>query len=335
MKNILLIILSLTLSNWALADSRFGELTEMFDDRMRGKDNQWVRPHPGPFVWNMIENKKGEYNWRDTDEYVVYAQDHNQTIIATIWPHANWDQKSCKRKKTRSPFGKHCSKYLSKPCSMEDYKSFLLNLVDRYDGDGNNDMPGLTKPILHWEIMNEPEYKMFFKGTEDDFVEIFNFSSKIIKEKQKSSVIVMAGAAGMFPENKKFWKSALPKIKDHFDISNIHHITPPEGKCDKEFWVDEFAKLLKSLSIEKPIWVTEAMTGKCKAVPTYIKAFASGAEVIIDVGVNAPGMKMSKKERKKLNQFIKEIDGFKSVKLISKKKAEFEMSDGSTKTIDF
>jgi hypothetical protein len=335
MKNILLIILFLTLGNWALADSRFGELTEMFDDRMRGKENQWVRPHPGPFVWNMIENKKGEYNWRDTDEYVVYAQDHNQTIIATIWPHANWDQKSCKRKKTRSPFGKHFSKYLSKPCSMEDYKSFLLNLVDRYDGDGNNDMPGLTKPILHWEIMNEPEYKMFFKGTEDDFVEIFNFSSKIIKEKQKSSVIVMAGAAGMFPENKKFWKSALPKIKDHFDISNIHHITPPEGKCDKEFWVDEFAKLLKSLSIEKPIWVTEAMTGKCKAVPTYIKAFASGAEVIIDVGVNAPGMKMSKKERKKLNQFIKEIDGFKSVKLISKKKAEFEMSDGSTKTIDF
>ena len=218
---------------------------------------------------------------------------------------------------------------------MEDYKTFLLNLIDRYDGDGNNDMPGLSKPIIYWEIMNEPEFKMFFKGTEDEFVEIFNFSSKLIREKQKDAVIVMAGAAGMFPENKKFWKSALPKIKDHFDIANIHHITPPEGKCDKEFWVDEFAGLLKSLSITKPIWVTEAMTGKCKAVPTYIKAFASGAEVIIDVGVNAPGMKMSKKERKKLNQLIEEIDGFKSVKLISKNKAEFEMSDGSTKTMDF
>ena len=335
MRNILLIILSFTLSNLTLADSRFGELTEMFDDKMRGKDNQWVRPHPGPFVWNMIENKKGKYKWRDADEYVVYAQDHNQTIIATIWPHANWDQKSCNRKKARSPFGKHFSKYLSKPCSMEDYKAFLLNLVDRYDGDGNNDMPGLTKPIVHWEIMNEPEFKMFFKGTEDEFVEIFNFSSKLIREKQKNAVIFMAGAAGMFPENKKFWKSALPKIKDHFDIANIHHITPPEGKCDKEFWVDEFGLLLKSLSIEKPIWVTEAMTGRCKAVPTYIKAFANGAKVIIDVGVNAPGMKMSKKERKKLNQLIKEIDGFKSVKLISKNKAEFEMSDGSTKAMDF
>ena len=59
MRNMLLIILSLTLSSWALADSRFGELPEMFDDKMRGKDNQWVIPHPGAFVWNMIENKKG------------------------------------------------------------------------------------------------------------------------------------------------------------------------------------------------------------------------------------------------------------------------------------
>ena len=336
MKKIILIILfSFTTFNWVSAESRFGELTEMRDERMRGKANQWVRPHPGPFVWNKIENKKGEYYWQDADEQVIYAQDHNQIILATIWPYANWEQKSCKRKKARSPFGKHFSKYLSKPCSMENYKTFLLTLVDRYDGDGHNDMPGLSKPIIYWEIMNEPEYKMFFKGKEDEFVEIFNFSSKIIKEKQKDSLIVMAGAAGMFPENKKFWKSTLPKIKDNFDIANIHHISGPDGNCDKEFWVDEFSNLLKSLKINKPIWLTEAMIGKCKVIPTYVKAFANGAEIIIDVGVNAPGMKMSKKSRKKLNQFIDEYDGFESVKLISKKSAEFKFKDGSTKTLDF
>ena len=196
-------------------------------------------------------------------------------------------------------------------------------------------MPGLTKPIKYWQIMNEPEFKMFFKGTEEDFVEIFNFSSKLIKSKQKDSVIVMAGAAGMFPENKKFWKSALPKIKDHFDIAAIHHITPPDGKCDKEFWVDEFSNLLKSSNITKPIWVTEAMLGKCKVIATYARAFASGAEVIIDVGVNAPGMKMTKGARKKLNKFINEYDGFDSVKLISKNEAEFTYKDGSTKSLDF
>ena len=320
--------------NFSYSESRFGELTEMRDERMRGKDGQWVRPHPGPFIWNHIEKEKGNFTWDDVDKYVVYSQEHNQTILATIWPHANWEQKSCKRKKARSPFGKRFTKYLSKPCSMEDYKTFLLKLVDRYDGDGNNDMPGLTKPIKHWDIMNEPEFKMFFKGSKEDFVEIFNFSSKVIKEKQKDAVIVMAGAAGMFPENKKYWKSVLPKIKDNFDIANIHHISTPDGKCDKELWVDEFASLLKSLNISKPIWVTEAMT--CgPPVKAYINAFLNGAEVIIDVGVNAPGMKMSKKGRKNLNKFIEDYDGFSSLKLISKKEVEFKYKDGSTKTLNF
>jgi len=320
--------------NFSYSESRFGELTEMRDERMRGKDGQWVRPHPGPFIWNHIEKEKGNFTWDDVDKYVVYSQEHNQTILATIWPHANWEQKSCKRKKARSPFGKRFTKYLSKPCSMKDYKTFLLKLVDRYDGDGNNDMPGLTKPIKHWDIMNEPEFKMFFKGSKEDFVETFNFSSKVIKEKQKDAVIVMAGAAGMFPENKKYWKSVLPKIKDNFDIANIHHISTPDGKCDKELWVDEFASLLKSLNISKPIWVTEAMT--CgPPVKAYTNAFLNGAEVIIDVGVNAPGMKMSKKGRKNLNKFIEDYDGFSSLKLISKKEVEFKYKDGSTKTLNF
>ena len=333
-RSILLILFFNLITNLSYAESRFGELTEIRDKKMRGKDGQWVRPHPGPFIWNHIEREKGNFFWEDSDQYVIYAQEHNQTILATIWPHANWEQKSCKRKKARSPFGKRFTKYLSKPCSMDDYKTFLLKLIDRYDGDGNNDMPGLTKPIKHWDIMNEPEFKMFFKGSKEDFVEIFNFSSKIIRKKQKDAVIVMAGAAGMFPENKKYWKSVLPKIKDNFDIANIHHISDPEGKCDKEFWVDEFSSLLKSLNINKPIWVTEAMT--CgPPVKAYVNAFLNGAELIIDVGINAPGKKMSKKARKKLNEFIAEYDGFTSIKSINKKKVEFTYKDGSSKTLEF
>jgi len=328
---ILLIIFSANL----FANSRFGELTEFFDEKMRGKDNQWIRPHPGPYIWNHIEPKKGQFNWDEADKIKKYSQDHNQLILATIWPYANWDQKSCKRKRSKSPFGKHFSKYLSKPCSMENYLNFVSLLIDRYDGDGVNDMPGLEDPITHWEIMNEPELKMFFKGNEDEFVEIFKETSKLIRNKQKKSKIVMAGAAGMYPEMKSFWSSVLPKIKDDFDIANIHHISGPNGECDKEMWVDEFSSLLKKKDIKKPIWLTEAMTGKCKIIKTYINAFLSGAEIIIDVGVNAPGPKISKKNRKLLNSFIVSVEGFKSVKLISKNKAEFIFEDKTKIIIDF
>ena len=335
MKNLLVILLFfLFFTNSANSQSRFGELTEIRDEKMRGKDNQWVRPHPGPFIWNHIEKEKGKFTWEEADKYVIYAQEHNQTILATIWPHANWEQKSCKRKKAKSPFGKRFTKYLSKPCSMDDYKNFLVKLVDRYDGDGSNDMPGLAKPIKYWDVMNEPEFKMFFKGSKEDFIEIFNFSSKVIKEKQPDAVIVMAGAAGMFPESKKYWKVVLPKIKDNFDIANIHHISGPDGQCDKQLWVDEFAALLKSVNVDKPIWLTEAMT--CgPPVKAWVNAFLNGAELIIDVGVNAPGPKMSKKGRKKLNEFIAKYDGFTSIKSISEKKVEFIYKDGSSKTLEF
>ena len=40
------------------SNSRFGELTEMRDEKMRGKDGQWVRPHPGPLFGIILKEKK-------------------------------------------------------------------------------------------------------------------------------------------------------------------------------------------------------------------------------------------------------------------------------------
>ena len=75
MKKLLTFILSfIFFTNPANSQSRFGELTEMRDEKMRGKDNQWVRPHPGPFIWNHIEQEKGKFIWEEVDKYVVYAQ---------------------------------------------------------------------------------------------------------------------------------------------------------------------------------------------------------------------------------------------------------------------
>ena len=183
MKKILVYILVISfsclfLTNFANSQSRFGELTEMRDKKMRGKNGQWVRPHPGPFVWNHIESEKGKFFWEDVDKHVVYAQEQNQTILATIWPHTNWDQKSCKRKKARSPFGKHFTKYLSKPCSMEDYKTFLIKLVDRYDGDGSNDMPGLTKPIIYWDVRMNLSLICFLKEVRKILLKFLIFLQK-------------------------------------------------------------------------------------------------------------------------------------------------------------
>ena len=62
MKKLLIILFYFLFSiNFVNAESRFGELTEIRDERMRGKEGQWVRPHPGPFIWNHIEKEKGNF----------------------------------------------------------------------------------------------------------------------------------------------------------------------------------------------------------------------------------------------------------------------------------
>ena len=316
--------------------NRFGELTEIHDPKMRGKDNIWVRPHPGPFVWSLMEPEQNKFFWKDADEYVKNAQESNQNILATIWPYATWDQIICnKKKKVKSPFGKHFPKRLNKPCSMDNYLNFVTKLVDRYDGDGINDMPNLSIKINHWEIMNEPEFRMFFNGSSDEFIEIFKKTSNLIKKIQPNSKILMAGAAGMHKESKSYWDRVLPEIKNHFDIANIHHIVGPNGKCERDFWVSEFKQLLNNHQINKPIWVTEAMPGKCNAIKTYVNAFANGAEVIFDVGINAPGPKMKKKERKKLEDFIKNFNYFESIKVTKNSSAEFTFSNNIIKKIQY
>ena len=47
MKSILInLFFFLLITNNSFSESRFGELTEIRDEKMRGKANQWVRPHP-------------------------------------------------------------------------------------------------------------------------------------------------------------------------------------------------------------------------------------------------------------------------------------------------
>jgi len=37
------------------------------------------------------------------------------------------------------------------------YEKWLTAVVERYDGDGKDDMKGLQFPVLHYEIGNEPD----------------------------------------------------------------------------------------------------------------------------------------------------------------------------------
>ncbi len=248
----------------------------------------WDRPHPGPFVWGRIEQEEGNYSWRETDRYIQAIQNLNFATLATIWPFAEWDQTHW-GPAGASPliFENELGKGRQKPYDMDGYKRFVSTLVERYDGDGKDDMPGLKYPIKYWEAGNEPSMQdgelTFFEGSSGDYLEILKATYQAVKEADPEAKILHAGMAGMEPFMVSFWEPIFKEGSQYFDIANIHSI----GMSD-ELNAPDFKTLLSRAGIDKPVWVTEAQHRVGKGLEehgrtlakSYVIAFASSVDKV-------------------------------------------------------
>lgn len=154
------------------ADHRFGFLGrpdpgDMKEIRELGAG--WVRPHPGPFIWGeMQESANDGYDFSKTDSMVKNAQKYELNILATIWPYAVWDQMNRPNsqycKVSGNEFKKEFGEYRCNPYDWKEYLGWVAMVVERYDGNGAGDMPGLITPITHWEVFNEPDLQGGLRG---------------------------------------------------------------------------------------------------------------------------------------------------------------------------
>ncbi len=81
------------------------------------------------------------------------------------------------------------------------WKNFVNALVDRYDGNGTNDMPGLIYPVRQWHIIGQewkrvwcdvPYADTSFASTQE-FVKLVNMTYAVIKNKQPTDTVSCAG----------------------------------------------------------------------------------------------------------------------------------------------
>lgn len=225
----------------------------------------WERPHPGPFIWGEIEKNQGTYDWTAVDKYVSEAQKYDVILVATIWPYANWDQERCHEKLpggTRRTFP-ILGEYRGKPCDPEAYQRFVKALVERYDGDGVADMPGLVYPVKYWETSNEPdieEGQVFFKGNPQtgDYLEVLEDTYNAVKEADPDAKSLNGGIAYLSEKEKPFWRVILGRQGSRYvDILTIHSIT-----LGDDLQLPPLYDLLDELSLDRPVWVTEIQYAK-------------------------------------------------------------------------
>jgi len=334
-----------------LKDGKFGFLRDANSiqfEKIKDTGATWLRPGFGLFVWGMMQkDKNAPIDFSKTDELVLNAQKERVHLLITLFPFADWDQKTngekCKVSTNDEMLPKSKGGFVTEGlpyyrCNPNDWSAYgkwLMAVVERYDGDGKNDMGGLKSPILYYEIGNEPDLvkdpnsdfgMVFYIGTPENYAELLQKSYTTIKTADNNTQVIIAAPAGVQTVFQMFWKKVFstPKIADYFDIANIHCISAPnQDKNDPtsisadDLNVTFYKNLLLSYKITKPIWVTEAENIQGNNVEENVNrlkesvnnALKNGAEKIFFTGASFANDPM----RYTSEIFISEKDYYKNI----------------------
>ncbi|MDQ7826703.1 MAG: hypothetical protein RDV48_28125 [Candidatus Eremiobacteraeota bacterium] len=221
-----------------------------------------IRWHRGFYAyWIVIQRdnediEKGRYHWVENDREWG-AVPPSMTILANIGLPERLKPNPVKAGKTGAHDRGGSLWQLNEP--EEAYLSFVKAAVDRYDGDGKNDMPGLKVPIKYWQFENEPD----LRGNSDweGFAHLQEITYKAIKKQCPAAKVMMGGQSGGGIETfDAFYAPILKKLGGRFvDIYDFHYYG--DARLDwrgvKKIY-DHIRKTLDSLGYKKTeIWITE------------------------------------------------------------------------------
>jgi hypothetical protein len=309
-------------------DGKFGFLrsaNSIEEEKIKDTGATWLRLNFGHFVWGVMQKEENSpIDFSNTDDIVNTAQKEGLHLIFTIFPYADWDQEEKGEKCRVSDNDRSLPQkkgsfeteglpyYRCNPSDWIGYQKWLTALVERYDGDGNSDMPGLEIPVKYYEILNEPDLTLgpsgdggtvYYLDTPENYAILLQKSYSTIKTADKNTQVVIAAPAGVQPQFIKYWEKIFssPKIADYFDIANIHCISAPNQNQNDpssisagDLNVTAYKNLLAKYKIVKPIWVTEAENIQGSNVEENVKrlknsvinALKNGAEKIFFTGAS-------------------------------------------------
>ncbi|MBZ0190978.1 hypothetical protein KsCSTR_38890 [Candidatus Kuenenia stuttgartiensis] len=107
---------------------------------------KWERQSNPVLDWSFVQRDKesiqqGKYNWTIPDNFLKRIPEE-MNIVVTI---------NVNTKLLRPGTWEFIV-----PQAKEAYIEFVKKAVERYDGDGKDDMPGLKNPVKYWQVENEP-----------------------------------------------------------------------------------------------------------------------------------------------------------------------------------
>jgi hypothetical protein len=202
-KTILLLLIALNFSVYAQLNNRF----------YTNGNNPFIAQDLGAYVsytfvwWRDIQPSMTSqtYNWSLLDSRIQNNQNlgiRTMIVVNCASPLTSQDSipGTCAYDSHLNPSSDNGSSWMPVGGDTVQWKIFLHDLVDRYDGNGTNDMPGLIYPVNEWKVVGQEwqrvwcsTYSATSLANAQEFVNLVNMSYKVVKIQQPSSVICFAG----------------------------------------------------------------------------------------------------------------------------------------------
>ena len=143
----------------------------------------YAKPQPIFGMWGLIEPQPGKYNWGPLDNLVIEYQTAGftgiQLLITAESPWASVNPPSLLNLGDTFPREEY----------LDEYAAFVGRFVERYDGDGTDDAPGLLNPIHHYGI--EREFTGFWPGSAEDYVRLLRTAYPAIHTADPQAEVLM------------------------------------------------------------------------------------------------------------------------------------------------
>jgi hypothetical protein len=222
-----------------------------------------VRPHRsggGPFAQNLIRLDGTTWDWSIPDHVVTAAQARELRVFATLSPVADPDG---------TP--DHPIQPAVPTSEMPQWLDFVTRTVERYDGDGVDDMPGLTGPIFAYEVGNEPTCAPTDDHCASAYLDLLQQSYTTAKAASPDTLVLAAGAGPVFnPDGSTVHESTFGLYSwlfehgagdytDAFDFHTLVGVANPS--------VDAYLNQWEQITGEQPLWLGEIGTRGPNDVP--------------------------------------------------------------------
>lgn len=220
-----------------------------------------VRGHTGNYPpISMLDLKgKSDAGFRASDEWVKVLEIAGLEPVMMVSPWPGNDT------------GRVTASYV--PSDLTEYAAYVTGVVERYDGDGVDDMPGLVRGVRYWEVDNEPDLKnsLVAKGarqeydptlfcTPAEYAQVFLASAKAIKAAFSDARVLNGGLYRPHSvQGSDYFRqvTAVPGVVEAIDVLSVH--TYHDDLDGERLAIG--IRNLRTFAPTKPVWVTETSLG--------------------------------------------------------------------------